>query len=65
MIHWLFTWGAGSLLLQVSVFCACRNRFFLEKKSNIDANACEDDEEEEDGGDNDDNDDTDDTEPNL
>ena len=39
--------------------------FSWEEKSNIDANACEDDEEEEDGGDNDDNDDTDDAEPNL
>ena len=38
---------------------------FLRKKSNIDANACEDDEEEEDGGDNDDNDGTDDAGSNL
>ena len=40
-------------------------RCFLEKKINIDTNACEDDEEEEDGGDNDDNDDTDDAGPNF
>ena len=38
--------------------------FSWERKSNIDANACEDHEEEEDGGDNDDNDGTDDAGPN-
>ena len=68
MCIYIYTWGAGSLLRQVSVVCAWSKRCFLQEKSNIDANACEENDgghEKEDGGDNDDNDDTDDEELNL